>query len=187
MVPIRMLAFVLPLALLSASAHATTINFTATDIPDVVIGEDLWQYQYAVSDVTFDTDYGFSIVFDYTLYGSLEDSPPYVNPDWDVITLQPDLLLPDYGIYDGLASVDGASLLDSFTVDFVWLGSGDAGAQAFEIYEPGFTTIETGFTTLTSVKPVPEPPPVMPVPEPSSALLFAIGASVCCVALRRRG
>lgn len=145
--------------LLGSSASATTIAYTATDLPDAVPGEDLWEYAYTVSGRTFAAGEGFSVFFDYTQYTLLESPPPAVSADWDIISLQPDVLLPDDGFYDALALVSAPSLTTAFTVSFVWLGTGTPGAQPFDIYNPAFQTIESGVT----------------VPEPGTGLLLAAG------------
>ena len=154
-----------------AISSATIISYEATDLADIAPGEDLWQYSYTVSDFVFDTDYGFTLFFDYQLYANLEDPPPSVNSDWDSIVLQPDSGIPDDGTYDALASVDGASLADSFTVSFVWLGSGTPGAQSFDVYDPSFNTIDSGQSA--------------PVPEPATILLVGSGL-VGIIALKKK-
>ncbi len=106
-------------SLLSATnAYALTVQYQALDLADTAPGQDRWQYSYQLSDAMFAAGQGFSILFDPTLYDALQSSPAVVNSDWDVITLQPDPLLPDAGLYDALALNDGASLADLFTVDF---------------------------------------------------------------------
>jgi hypothetical protein len=106
--------------------------------------------------------FGFSIFFDWTMYAELESPPPAAGSDWDIITLQPDVNLPDDGLYDALALVSGASLSQPFTVTFVWLRQGSPGSQPFAIYDPSFQTIEAGTT----------------VPEPSVLIL-----AMACAAL----
>lgn len=152
---------------LIGSAHAITISFVATDLADTTVGEDLWEYAYTVSENIFDTDYGFTIFFDYNLYGAIDPSPVSPNTDWNVLTWDPDTSLPDDGAFDALALTDGASLADSFSVSFVWLGSGSGtpGSQYFELYDTNFNTIETGDAILGSA----------PVPEPATIILFGIG------------
>lgn len=146
--------------------QATAISYTATDLTDVVSGEDLWEYSYSVSENTFDTDYGFTIYFDLGLYDFLDPAPAAPNVDWDVISWDPDPFLPDGGGYDALARTDNASLADLFTISFVWLGgAGGPGAQAFDVYDPSWQTIESGSTTSAAA----------PVPEPATMLLFATG------------
>jgi len=88
------------------NAWATTILFTATDLPDALgPGGDLWQYSYMVSGFTFPANFSFSVFFAPNLYSDLEDPPPAVNADWDIITVQPDTILSDDGFYDALALV----------------------------------------------------------------------------------
>ena len=103
-----------------------------------------------IANYTFNTGYGFTIYFDYMLYSNIEDPPPPVNDDWDIIVWQPDLNIPDDGAYDALSitsKVDGASLADAFTVSFVWLGNGRPGPQSFEVYqEEPFNILESGQT-----------------------------------------
>lgn len=154
-----------------AISGATTISYEATDLTDTTPGEDLWQYSYTVGNFLFNMDYGFTIFFDYLLYANLEDPPPSVNSDWDPIVWQPDLNIPDDGAYDALALADGASLADSFTVSFVWLGSGTPGAQPFDVYDPSFNTIDSGQSA--------------PVPEPATILLVGSGL-VGIIALKRK-
>jgi len=155
-------------------AEATTILFAATDLPDTTPGEDLWQYTYHVSNVIFQTNVGFSLSFDRTLYRNLEEPPPVVNADWQTQVFQPDLALPADGLYDALALVDGASLADPFPVRFLWLGGRGTtpGAQPFEVdaFDAQGTlirTIETGSTTA--------PGQMASVLEPGTLFLLSTG------------
>lgn len=88
---------------------------------------------------------------------TIEDPPPFVNADWDILVWQPDSFIPDDGAYDALALVDGASLADSFALNFTWLGSGNPCSQYFEVYDASWNTVESG--------------PTSPVPEPATILL----------------
>ncbi len=121
------------LSLFSSLTFATNIRYEAIDLPNTGTG-DLWQYHYQVSDRVFQADDGYSILFAKNLYDTLQDLPPAPNSDWDVLSLQPDPLLPDPGRYDALALVNAASLADMFTINFNWLGLGQPGSQPFEIY-----------------------------------------------------
>jgi hypothetical protein len=154
-------------------AEATTILFTATDLPDATPGEDLWQYTYQVSHFIFAANEDFNISFDRTFYRNLEDPPPAVQ-DWNIMTFQPDLNLPADGLYDALALVDGASLANPFTVQFLWLGGNSTmpGAQPFEVdafdaQGRFIRTIETGRTTAAGQ--------MAPVPEPGTLFLLSTG------------
>ena len=174
----------IPLFLLSAAlllmpltrpqpAQAVTILFEATDLGDTTPGDDLWQYTYLVSDFSFPADFGFSVFFDPILYTGLEDPPPFVNADWDIIALQPDPFLPDDGLYDALALVNNASLANPFTVSFVWLGGigTTPGAQPFAIFDESFQTVAAGTTA--------------PVPEPGTLVLLGTGLA-SLIAIRKR-
>jgi hypothetical protein len=174
----------LTLATLPGLAEGVTITFEATDLADVIGGEDLWRYTYRVSDFDPRQDVAFETLFDPALHSGLEDPPPAVSVDWDVITLPPDPALPDDGRYSALALVDGADLALQFPVTFVWLGgAGTApGSQPFEIVqfdEVGnfIATLETGDTT-------PFVPPT-PVSAPATLALAAVGLAGLLLARRR--
>ena len=54
---LRQIALALAFACVSFAAspsEGAAIEFTATDLPDVVAGSDLWRYDYVVSGVIFD-------------------------------------------------------------------------------------------------------------------------------------
>jgi hypothetical protein len=141
---------------MAAPARAVTIFFEVTDLPDALPGEDLYRYEYSLSDFLFPAGYGFSILFDHALYTSLESPPPTVGPDWDILSIQPDPGLPDDGLFDALALVDAPPTLSGFAIEFVWLGTGIPGSQPFQIYDSAFETIESGQTQIRTVA-VPEP------------------------------
>lgn len=175
-------------ALLSAilvprPAHATAISFEAADLADITAGEDLWRYRFLVSEFTFPENVAFEILFDPALYRDLDDPPASVNADWDILSVQPDPGVPDPGRYSALALMGGASLADSFTLGFVWLGAPGTmpGAQTFEINEFDaqanfIRTLEVGRTTPVA--------PIEAVPEPGSLILTVTGLAV--LACRRK-
>lgn len=154
--------------LILAVNHANALNITyeAIDLPDTIPGEDLWKYSYNVSDQLFDYNNGFSIFFGPLNYSNLENPAPAVNSDWDVLVLQPDIFLPDDGVYDALASITNPSLLDAFSLSFVWLGAGTPGSQPFALYNETFSIIATGHTLAKANG--------TSVPEP--AMLFLLGS-----------
>jgi hypothetical protein len=159
----------------SAPAHAGLILFEAVDLSDVVPAEDLWQYRYTVQGFTFAEGAGFEVFFPLSqgyLHGDLQASPPPPNADWDVLTFQPEPLLPDPGRYDAVASRSDPSVGQAFVVNFVWRGAGRPGSQPFEVFDPAFVVVEAGRT-------------ISAVPEPGLGGLLVTGASVL-VWLRRR-
>ena len=141
---------------------AVTFRFEVVDLADTTPGQDLWEYSYQVSGLTLTTGQGFTIFFDLSLYTLLQNPPPFVNTDWSLLTVQPDLALHSNGFYDALALRNNPSLADLFKVRFVWLGTGGTtpGAQPYTVYNADFSTQSQGQTTN--------------VPEPSTlALLLA--------------
>ena len=175
----KMLSLALLLSGFSPRAVATTIEYVAVNLPDVVPGQDLWQYNYYVSGRTFSINQDFTIFFDYLKYSQLQNPPPAVNPDWNLLVLQPDLNLPDNGAYDALAVANNASTATVFHLTFVWLGQGTPGSQPFTIDQLDaqgnvLGILETGNT-------------VPRVPEPGSWLLCLAGlaALVCRMSKRR--
>lgn len=157
--PVRLAALAGPLLLLLSIASASSalqISFETRDLPDVIAGEDLRELRLSLDDFDLGTGFGVSVLFSPALYSDLAAAAP--DPDWDLLLLQPDPLLPDFGRYDIQAQVDDPSVAAPFVLSFVWLGSGEPGANPFEVYDPAFATIETGATTS--------------VPEPATGLLL---------------
>ena len=95
-----------------------------------------------------------------------------MTTEWDELVVQPDPILTDDGFYDALATGDGiaqGASFAGFTAQFDWLGTGEPGAQLFEIIDPDtFETIYSGQT----------------VPEPTALTLLMLGAAL--TATRRR-
>lgn len=142
--------------LFSAQVQAVSIRYQASDLRVTVSGQDLWRYVYQVSG-NLTAFSGFNVLFDSTLYGSLEDFPVAPNADWISSTSQPVSSLPADGLYTAIAAQDNASLADPFTVSFVWLGTGTPGAQTFEVFGADFLVIETGSTSPFGAPAIPEP------------------------------
>ena len=136
--------------------QAALIQYQAIDLPDTIPGQDLWQYQYTISDHTFAANTGFTLYFDSALFSNLQDPPPVVNSDWDILVTQPDPLFSGAGSYDALALVNLPSLANTFSLNFIWSGLQNPDSQSFEIYDAGFNVIASGETQLKiSTVPVP--------------------------------
>lgn len=135
----------------SSAATSIVIVYEASDLPDLVVGEDLWQYAYTVSG-SFAQGFGFEILFDAQKVASLEASPAAPNLDWFVSTVQPLAGVPSDGIYAVQSLVPGASLVSPFQVSFVWNGLGPPGAQTFNVLDDTFGLVESGITAA-----IPEP------------------------------
>lgn len=156
------------LLLAAPAAHSVKIQYEALDLADEITGEDLWQYTYRLDEFPFAANFGFSVLFDPARYRGLESPPPAVGPDWDVLSIPPDPLLADDGRYDAQALTASPSVAEPFSVTFIFLGTGTPGPQAFEVFEPSFSTVQTGFT----------------VPEPSSRILLLSGVCILSIVAR---
>ena len=139
-------------------------------------GGNLWEYQYHVFGFTGQTDRGFDIFFPASQYqnGDIQQNPVAPTADWDVLTVQPDILFdpqnPHDGFYESFALVDVPSTLATFNVSFNWRGAGKPGSQYFQVFDASFVVQEDGFTVPFS--PGNKGPSV---PEPAT-LWLVIGA-----------
>ena len=114
----------------------------------------------------------FTIFFDFNLCTLPQDPPPFVNADFNLLTIQPDLALHSNGFYDALALRSNPSFADPFKLRFVRLGTSGTtpGAQPCAIYNADFSTQSQGQTTN--------------VPEPSALTLLL--AAIATLDSRRR-
>ena len=161
----RWLGIFTALLLLTFGVHSSRaqgkIFYQAFNLTDSTPGQDLWRFSYTVSGFDVQASQGFSVFFTPSLYRQLQSPPPAVNADWNVIAVQPDLVLHDPGFYDAQALRSAPSLANEFNVTFVWLGLGTPGAQPYDIYNADFSTRFSGQTVL--------------VPEPAVPILVVIG------------
>ena len=140
--------------LLGAQVQAVSIQYDVEDLPDTVVGQDLWRYVYHVTG-SFAAFTGFNVLFDSTLYDQLEDPPLAPNAEWMISTIPP--VSGADGLYTAITQQDKPSLADPFTISFVWLGSGTPGAQRFEALDDSFNVIATGATSPFGSPAIPEP------------------------------
>ena len=121
---------------------AVTFRFEVVDLADTTPGQDLWECSYQLSGLTLTAGQGFTIFFDVNFYKLLQSPPPFVNADFDLLTVQPDLALNSNGFYDAQALRNNPSFADPFKLRFVWLGTGGAtpGAQPYTVYNADFST-----------------------------------------------
>lgn len=158
------------LLLLVNSAFADTIFFTVENL-----GGNQWEYNYTLENTGADPLEAFSIFFDFRDYENLAvtGSPA----DWDSIVLQPDLGLPDDGIFDSLSFgglLDPGDILGGFSVAFDFLGVGVPGEQFFEFYDPlDFSVVIDGASEAAVV------------PEPGTLALMLSGLLFLAFRLRR--
>ena len=97
-----------------APAIAVTFRFAVVDLTDTTPGQDLWEYSYQVTGLTLTAGQGFTIFFDLNRYTLLQNPPPFVNADFDLLIAQPDLALSSNGFYDALALRNNPSFADLF-------------------------------------------------------------------------
>lgn len=138
--------------------NAATIHYQATDLVDTTAGEDLWQYTYTLSEHSFSVDTGFSIFFDPALYSNLQSPAPVVNSDWDILVYQPAPLFAANGVYDAFSLIDNPSILDSFSLSFVWQGLDSPESQDYAFYDASFNITATGITLAEPSASIPAPP-----------------------------
>ena len=129
-----------------AQVQGASLVFTATDLTDTTPGQDLWEFKYSLSGLALSANQGFTVMFDRTLFGLLQDPPPAAKADWNVLAVQPDLFLGSDGFYDALAVRDTPSVTDPFAVQFVWFGPGTPGPQPFIVYDANFLPLLAGQT-----------------------------------------
>jgi len=157
--------------LLGGKAQAATLQYQAVDLPDLVIGQDLWRYDYRVTG-SFETFGGLNLLYEPATYLALADPQPSPSANWDVSVVQPDAALAAPGLFIATRLTDTAALNEPLSVQFVWLGSGRPGAQPFEVFNATFDITQNGFTTA--------------VPEPETYALLVLGLLAMGLRLSRR-
>ena len=144
---------------IAINTHAISIDYELLSL-----GGSRYEYNYTINNNDISAGVSqFSILFDHNLFDNLqiESSPA----DWDSVVFQPDLSVPDFGVFDTFALLDPIDLGDSlsgFSVSFDWLGTVlSPGIQQFEVFDDNFNVIAIGNTAL--------------VPLPGTVILFVTG------------
>lgn len=171
----RFFAKVSLLLLMSISwAHATTINYTATQVGGV-----RWRYDYTIhNDTLGSTIQEFTIYFGENRFANLSNES--VQPNWDLLLIQPDTNIPAAGFFDGLALNGGlvaGETVSGLSVSFDYAGAGAPGQQLFSIVDPvSFAEIESGLTSGATA-----------VPLPGTLSLLVLGLAAGAAQRRRQG
>ena len=156
---------------MAGAAHAVSGIYERVDLPDVVAGQDLWRYDYRITG-SFEPFGGFNLLFDPARYAALSNAQPGASADWDVLLVQPNVALPAPGLFTATRLSTGSALNDAFSLQFVWLGGGSPGTQAFEVFNAAFDITQVGITQA--------------VPEPQIYALYALGLFVLARRLSRK-
>lgn len=157
--------------LLGGQSQAATLQYETVDLPDLVIGQDLWRYDYRVTG-SFETFGGLNLLYDPAKYLALSDPQPSPSANWDVSVVSPNTALPAPGLFGATRLTDAPALNEALSVQFIWLGSGRPGAQPYEVFNTTFDITGSGFTAA--------------VPEPETYTLFGLGLLVIGLRLSRR-
>jgi hypothetical protein len=154
---------------LAWGSNATQISYSVNSL-----GDNHWQYNYTVSNVSLPQPIKeFTINFDPQLCTNLTITTPPPG-GWNAIVWQPEPFLGDGGAYDALNSGAGIAIgevVAGFSVRFDWLGTGSPAAQWYEVVDTvTFATLDSGWT----------------VPEPAALSVFVLGSLVLARRRTRR-
>jgi hypothetical protein len=158
----------------AVSPASAGVTYTATDLT----GQNLWHYTYVVSGPLPENN-AVNLLFDPTLYSELVVTG--LSSGVDVLEAQPN---PNLQV-DGLLIISARSGIpggipggaeETVDLDFLWLGVGSPGSQAYEVLDDQFNLLGTGETRLTGTQGVPEPP----------TLALLVGSLMAWLAVRRR-
>jgi hypothetical protein len=150
--------------LLAADLFGGAIIYEVTSLPSGMYGAKVEQrpfrYTYSVTGITVEMNQELDIRFDPALYGGLYNG---VAPDGFLVTLlQPDNPPGFAGDYSVFALLENPPLAGLFSVDFIFLGPGEPGAQQFFInqYDASgrfLAAVASGMTAPSVADEVPEP------------------------------
>jgi hypothetical protein len=171
---LRQQACCVALLALASQAHAATVQYAFQNLADAGAG-DLWQVDYTVSGA-LDTFESINILFDPAKFAELSE-PSNSEPELISAVVSPPV--PALFADGQLAITANAALPATFSahtgLQFIWLGTGQPGPQAFEHLSEGFALLGSGSTTSVST-----------VPEINVAWLSLAGALMSALAVRRR-
>ena len=167
------------LLLVSSWSKPLSAALITTDI--IYVSGDIWEYHYTIENDTALTIEQFALYFPSDTYQNLIDISTL--PDWDILLFQPGALFPeDDGIFDALVFGQGIApdaILSGFAVRFTFIGSGDFGAQLFEVYDPtSFDILNSGQTPAIAAP--------TQVPAPAGWSLLALGVLLIMLTTKYR-
>lgn len=162
------------IAALSAASMvsaAPDVAYLATDLPDVVPGEDLWSYDYTITGALGSFE-SINLLFSPGNYGA-GLSVTYSDASLSALVTPP-MSAPAADGLVSLTAIDpmATGALAKVGVQFAWLSGGAPGAQPFEVLDDQFNLVSTGMTSA--------------VPEVSSAALLLSGLLPLLPLARRR-
>ncbi|MBL8401046.1 PEP-CTERM sorting domain-containing protein [Accumulibacter sp.] len=161
--------------LLGGPVQAVTLEYAASDLPDLVAGQDRWSYQYQLSG-SFAPFAGVNLLYPAERYADLALTAPPDPAVWSSLITAPDPSFPADGLLGLTALVATRPLKLPFTLEFTWLGTGSPGAQDFEVLDDGFNVIDRGSSTPLAAPGLPEP----------GSLLLVAGALALLARRQRR-
>ncbi|MCV2351101.1 hypothetical protein [Paucibacter sp. Y2R2-4] len=163
---------VLPFALLAAAFSASAgvvVNYTATDIQDVVVGHDRWRYDYVITG-PLQNNGGINLLFVWQDYANI--SIVQTDPNLDALVTDPIPLLTADGLVTATSMLDAVSGVLAVEFDWVKIGApGIPGEQTFEVFDAQFNVYQGGQTSIAGTPP-------NNIPEPAAILLAATGLFV---------
>jgi hypothetical protein len=175
--------------LLTANVFAGAITYDVSSLPAGMYGaateERPFRYTYYIDGIWLGENQELDIQFDPALYGGLFNG--VAPPGFLVTLLQPDNPPGFPGDYSVFTWSGSQSLVGVFSVDFIFLGTGQPGPQPYYInqYDASFVFEETivwGMTALNDGTEVPEPPGL-----PICSLVLLVGGAWWAVGRRSRG
>jgi len=159
--------FVFLLVAFSATnLYSATVQFEST-LLGTVNGQSLFRNRYLALDFSLQMNQALEIEFDQAQYGTL--SNPQGPANFNLLLLQPNNPPGLAGLFSALAQSVAQSPM-SFSVDYIFLGTGQPSTQRFFINQ--FDSAGSLLSTITSGV---TPSPTSVIPEPSGLALGGLG------------